>query len=123
MNTYNYNPYKDINSFNQEPSYIPNQSSSPPNINNNNNNSNSNYNNFTENMFYAENILSQNRGKKLKVYMTFSDSLEWRDRIFEGILEAWGRDFLLISDKQNNKWYMVWNIYINFIEFNEEVIF
>ena len=122
MNTYNYNPYKEdlYNNFNQEPSYISSQSTAPPNVGNNFNNNNG-FN--EENFFYAENILSQNRGKKLKVYMTFSDSLEWRDRIFEGVLEAWGRDFLLLSDKKNNKWYMVWNIYIDFIEFNEEVTF
>lgn len=121
MNTYNYNPYNEnlYNNLNQEPSYIPSQSA-PPNFNNNTNNNN-NYQD--DNIYYAENILSQNRGKRLKVYMSFSDSIEWRDKIFEGILEAWGRDFLLLSDRKNNKWYMVWNIYINYIEFNEEVNF
>ena len=55
--------------------------------------------------------------------MSFADSIEWRDRIFEGTLEAVGREFLLISDRQNNKWYMLWSIYIDFLEFNDEVIF
>lgn len=68
---------------------------------------------------FAEDILSKNKGKYMKVYMSFSDSVEWCDRIFEGYLESWGRDFILLYDKKNNKRYMVWNLYIDFIEFNE----
>ena len=70
---------------------------------------------------FAEDILSKNKGKYLKVYMSFADSKEWCDRIFEGYLEAWGRDFILLYDKRENKRYMVWNLYIDFIEFLEEV--
>ena len=124
MNNYNYQSFRQYqpnyqNQFDNnymssqnEPSYIPSQSSSPPGVG---------Y--VNENVSYAEDILNKNKGKKLKVYMSFSDSIEWRDKVFEGILEAWGRDFLLLSDRKNNRWYMVWNIYIDYIEFNEEVIF
>ena len=31
--------------------------------------------------------------------MSFTDSKEWCDRIFEGYLEAWGRDFILKAAK------------------------
>ena len=68
---------------------------------------------------FAEDILSKNKGKYMKVYMSFSDSKEWCDRIFEGYLEAWGRDFILLYDKRENKRYMVWKLYIDFIEFQE----
>ena len=68
---------------------------------------------------FAEDILSKNKGKYMKVYMSFSDSKEWCDRIFEGFLEEWGRDFILLYDKRENKRYMVWNLYIDFIEFQE----
>lgn len=125
MNNYNYQSYGEYNpnfkpnqnymNNQNEPSYIPSQSSSPPGVGGNS------Y--LDGNVSYAENILNQNLGKKIKVYTSFSDSIEWRDRIFEGILEAWGRDFFLISDQKNNKWYMVWAIYIDYIEFNEEVEF
>lgn len=118
MNNYNYQSFRQMEPNylnNQQPSYIPSQSSSAPGVGGNS------Y--FEQNTSYAENILSMNIGKKIRVYMSFSDSIEWRDKIFEGILEAWGRDFLLLSDKKNNKWYMVWNIYINYIEFTEEVSF
>ena len=30
---------------------------------------------------YIENILRLNKGKKVDVYMTFTDSTEWRDKI------------------------------------------
>ena len=68
---------------------------------------------------FAEDILSKNKGKYMKVYMSFADSKEWCDRIFEGFLEAWGRDFILLYYKRDNKRYMVWNLYIDFIEFQE----
>ncbi len=70
---------------------------------------------------FSEDILSKNKGKYLKIYMSFSDSVKWCDRIFEGYLEAWGKDFILLFDKKNNKRYMVWNLYIDFIEFTEPV--
>lgn len=123
MNNYNYQGFNqfepnyvpnqnDSNYYQNQPSYIPDQSSSPPGVGD-----------TSASTSYAENILNLNKGKNLKVYMSFSDSIEWRDKIFEGTLEAWGRDFLLLNDKKNNKWYMVWTIYINYIEFNEDVIF
>ena len=74
-----------------------------------------------KNTMFAEDLLAKNKGKHVKVYMSFSDSVEWCDRIFEGILEQWGRDFILLYDKKNNKRYMVWNLYIDFIEFNEPI--
>lgn len=116
MNNYSYQEFRDYNpnyTPNQnQPNYIPSQSTAPPGVG---------Y--VNENISYSEDILNKNKGKKIKVYTSFSDSIEWRDKIFEGILETWGRDFFLISDKKNNKWYMVWAIYIDYIEFNEEVIF
>ncbi len=116
MNSYNYNPYNmDYMSGrayqnNQNPSIIPNQSSSAPGVGGQTENS------------YAEEILNKNIGKNIKVYMSFSDSIEWRDRVFEGTLEAWGRDFFLLHDKKDNKWFMLWTIYINFVEFSENVL-
>ena len=122
MNTYNFDPYnntyystypkENINLYRQQPNYNPNQSSSSPGIENNE----------YSNIYFSEKILSANLGKKVKIYMSFSDSIDWRDRIFEGTLEAWGKDFMLVK-AADNKWYIVWNIYIDFIEFNEPVTF
>ena len=70
---------------------------------------------------FAEEVLNKNKGKHVKIYMSFTDSKEWCDRIFEGYLEAWGRDFILLFDKKDSKRYMIWNLYIDFIEFYDEV--
>jgi len=70
---------------------------------------------------FAENILSNNIGKYLKIYMSFSDSVKWCDKIFEGYLENIGRDFILVFDKNNNHHYLLWNLYIDYIEFNEQL--
>jgi len=99
------------------------------------NNNNYNYEPYKNNMMmpnyttlpeekqslFAEDVLNKNKGKYVKVYMSFTDSKEWCDRIFEGYLEAWGRDFILLFDKNNNRRYMVWNLYIDFIEFFDTV--
>ena len=82
---------------------------------------NSNNLNIENQPIFAEEILNKNKGKYIKVYMSFTDSKEWCDRIFEGYLEAWGRDFILLYDRKDNKRYMVWNLYIDFIEFSEPV--
>ena len=41
---------------------------------------------------YIENILRLNKGKNIRVHMTFPDSTEFRDREFSGIIEQSGRD-------------------------------
>ena len=35
---------------------------------------------------YIENILRLNKGKKVKVYYSYPDSNEWKDKIYEGII-------------------------------------
>ena len=39
---------------------------------------------------YIENIIRLNRGKLGTFYMTYSDSNEWRDRVYKGVIEAAG---------------------------------
>ncbi|MBQ8891854.1 MAG: spore coat protein GerQ [Bacilli bacterium] len=80
-----------------------------------------NQTNIDKQPIFAEDVLAKNKGKYVKLYMSFTDSKEWCDRIFEGTLESWGRDFILLKDKNSNKRYMVWNLYIDFIEFFEPV--
>lgn len=67
---------------------------------------------------YAEAVINSNIGRKASIHMSFPDSIEWRDKIFNGIIEASGKDYILIKDEQN-KQFLLWNIYINFIEFND----
>ena len=78
---------------------------------------------FTIEESYIENILRNNKGKKVKVHASFSDSVSWRDRIFEGIIMNAGRDNLVLFDEENNKHYLILMIYIDFFEFEEEIIY
>lgn len=70
---------------------------------------------------YIENILRINRGKKVEIYMTFTDSTEWRDRVFSGIIEQAGRDHIIISDPTDGKWYLLQMIYLDYIKFDEKI--
>jgi len=70
---------------------------------------------------YIENILRLNKGKKVKAYFAFPDSLDWKDSIFNGIVEQAGRDHLIMSNPETGKWYLLPMIYLNFIEFDERI--
>ena len=61
---------------------------------------------------YIENILRVNKGKLINIYMTFPDSVEWRDKVFTGILEQSGRDHIIISDPKTGKWQLLLMIYV-----------
>ena len=70
---------------------------------------------------YIENIIRMNRGKLGTFYMTYSDSNEWRDRVYKGVIEAAGVDHIIISDPRDGKRYILLNIYLDWVEFNEEI--
>jgi spore germination protein Q len=75
----------------------------------------------TAELSYVENILRANRGKLAKVFMSFPDSVDWRDRVFTGIIETSGRDHTILSDPKTGMWYILLNIYLNYIEFQEKI--
>ena len=70
---------------------------------------------------YIENILRLNKGKKVTIHCTYPDSVEWRDRVFKGIIEQSGRDHIILSDPSTGKWYLILMIYVNFVEFDEKI--
>ncbi len=70
---------------------------------------------------YIENILRLNKGKKVKAYVSFPDSSEWKNKIFEGIIEESGRDHLIISNPSTGEWYLILMIYLNYVEFNDRI--
>jgi spore coat protein GerQ len=70
---------------------------------------------------YSQTLLRRNRGKKATFYLSFSDSVEWRDKVFSGTIEAVGPDFVLIKD--GDKFYLLWSIYIDYAEFNETPVY
>lgn len=70
---------------------------------------------------YIENILRLNKGKEATAYVSYPDSLEWRDKIYTGIIEEAGRDHLILSDPNTGKWYLLRMIYLDYVEFNDKI--
>ncbi|GGC86472.1 hypothetical protein GCM10007216_16490 [Thalassobacillus devorans] len=70
---------------------------------------------------YIENILRLNRGKEATVYMTFENNERWNAKIFKGIIEAAGRDHIILSDPQSGKRYLLLMVYLDYITFDEEI--
>ncbi len=52
---------------------------------------------------YIENILRLNKGKLVSVYSTFENNKEWNAKIFKGVIEAAGRDHLILSQMETGK--------------------
>ncbi len=70
---------------------------------------------------YIENILRLNKGKKVKAYYSYPDSNEWRDKIYDGVIEEAGRDHLIMSDPKTGEWYLLRMIYLNYVVFEERI--
>lgn len=70
---------------------------------------------------YIENILRLNKGKVATIYMTFENNDRWNAKIFKGVIEAAGRDHIIISDPETNKRYLLLTIYLDYITFDEEI--
>ena len=70
---------------------------------------------------YIENILRLNRGKLASVYMTFEGSKNGNTKLFKGIIEAAGRDHVILSDPQTGMRYLLPLIYLDYVTFDEEI--
>jgi spore germination protein Q len=70
---------------------------------------------------YIENILRLNKGKIATVYATFENNRDWNSKVFKGIIEAAGRDHLILSDPQTGTRYLIPMLYIDYVTFDEEI--
>ncbi|MGD6424869.1 spore coat protein GerQ, partial [Xanthomonas citri pv. citri] len=70
---------------------------------------------------YIENILRLNRGKLATVYATFEGNKEWNAKVFKGIIEAAGRDHVILSDPQSGTRYLILMVYLDYVTFDEEI--
>lgn len=70
---------------------------------------------------YIENILRINKGKIAKLYFTFPDSVEWRDKTFDGVVEQSGRDHVIVSNPKNGEWYLLPLIYLDYVVYEEKI--
>ncbi|MFC0272411.1 spore coat protein GerQ [Metabacillus herbersteinensis] len=67
---------------------------------------------------YIENIIRLNRGKTATVYMTFEGN---NNKTFKGVIEAAGRDHIILSEPQTQKRYVLLMVYLDYITFDEEI--
>ncbi len=70
---------------------------------------------------YMEDLLKNNIGKQICIYMTFPNSNELRDFKLKGILEQSGKDFIVVSEPSNGKWHLLPSSYVNLISFDESI--
>ena len=70
---------------------------------------------------YIENILRLNKGKRARFHVTVPGSIEWQDRVFDGIIEQSGKDHIIVSNPNTGEWYLVLMIYLDFVTFEEPI--
>lgn len=70
---------------------------------------------------YVENILRLNRGKMATFYMTYENNREWNAKIFKGVIEAAGRDHIIISDPSTGMRFLLLMLNLDYVTFNEPI--
>lgn len=70
---------------------------------------------------YIENILRLNKGKPATVYMTYERGSQMGTQKYAGIIEAAGRDHIVISDPTTGKRYLLLMVYLDYVEFPGEI--
>lgn len=126
MNTNYYPTYPNINDAGFQATAQGGIASIPSANTNNSSNNNlatmqANNNMLALEQSYIENILRLNRGKLATLYFSYPDSVEWRDKTYTGIIEAAGRDHIILSDPNNGRWYLLLMIYLNYVDFDEKI--
>lgn len=74
-------------------------------------------------MSFIENILRLNRGKRVKVFMTYENNPRWPAVTYEGIIEEAGRDHIVVSDPETGKWYLLLMVNLDYVEFDEPITY
>lgn len=70
---------------------------------------------------YIENILRFNRGKVARFHMTYENNPEWNARVFTGIIEAAGRDHIIVSSLDGGPNFLLLMVNLDFVEFEDEI--
>ena len=70
---------------------------------------------------YAYNILNNNPNQIADFYMSYPDSVQWRDRVFSGKIIHSTREYTLLNNQDTGEWYVLPSIYLNYVIFNEQV--
>jgi spore germination protein Q len=70
---------------------------------------------------YIENILRLNKGKLVTVFATFEGNSQWNAKEFTGIIEAAGRDHVILSDPQKGTRFLIPMVAVDYITFSEQI--
>ena len=44
-----------------------------------------------------------------------------KDKVFEGIIESTGKDYILLNDVSKKEWYLLPLVFMNYIQFEENL--
>lgn len=80
-----------------------------------------NYSVMTIEQNNIENLLKLNKGKRVNIYASYPNSTEWQNKVYTGILEQTGIDYLIINDPTNSHWFLIKMNYLDYIEFMENI--
>ncbi|ERJ12482.1 spore coat protein GerQ [Haloplasma contractile] len=69
---------------------------------------------------YIENILRLNKGKVATAYFNFTPN-EYEPKVFRGVIEAAGKDHIILSDPETGMRYLLLQIYLLYVTFDEEI--
>lgn len=53
--------------------------------------------------------------------MTFDNNDRWNAKVFNGVIEAAGRNHIILSDTETDMRYLLLTIYLDYITFDEEI--
>lgn len=72
---------------------------------------------------FIENILRLNLGKPGTFYMTYENNSEWNAKIFKGVLEAAGRDHIIISDPVTGQRTLLLMVNLDYATFDQPLVY
>jgi spore germination protein Q len=72
---------------------------------------------------YIENILRMNLGKTGTFYMTYENNSQWNAKIFKGVLEAAGRDHIIISDPSTGMRILLLMVNLDYATFDQPLTY
>jgi spore germination protein Q len=72
---------------------------------------------------YIENILRLNLGKVATIYMTFEGNNQWNAKVFRGVVEAAGKDHIIISEPGTGKRDLLLMVNLDYMTFDEPLTY
>lgn len=72
---------------------------------------------------YIENIFRLNLGKIGTFYFTYENNKDWNAKVYKGVLEAAGRDHIIISDPATGQRTVLLMIYFDYATFDEPLAY